>query len=194
MSKYYSVAIGRNPGIYLTWNEAKKEVIGFPKAIYKSFKTLNEAEDFLQNNKFKLINTNDKFIIYTDGSYDHKTNTCGYGVIIFTTEDVKHTIYGRILEPKITNNVAELYAIYIGLLTVPKEDVVIHTDSMYAIGALTTFKTSINEELINSIKDLMKNRSVEFVHVRGHMGNKYNEEVDQLANQGRLTKEKIVFN
>ena len=27
---YYAVRIGRNPGIYTTWDECKKEVIGLP--------------------------------------------------------------------------------------------------------------------------------------------------------------------
>lgn len=45
--KYYAVKAGKKPGIYLTWDECKAMVHGFPGAIYKSFKTREEAEEFL---------------------------------------------------------------------------------------------------------------------------------------------------
>lgn len=44
--KYYAVKIGRTPGIYMTWDECKSQVDKFPGAIYKSFKTLEEAQKF----------------------------------------------------------------------------------------------------------------------------------------------------
>lgn len=44
--KYYAVKIGKEPGIYNTWDECKEQVNKFPGAIYKSFKTLEEAEKF----------------------------------------------------------------------------------------------------------------------------------------------------
>ena len=44
--KYYAVRIGREPGIYLTWDDCKAQVDKFPGAIYKSFKTMEEAEKF----------------------------------------------------------------------------------------------------------------------------------------------------
>lgn len=44
--KYYAVRIGRVPGIYQTWDECKSQVDKFPGAIYKSFKTIQEAEKF----------------------------------------------------------------------------------------------------------------------------------------------------
>ena len=44
--KYYAVAVGKKPGIYTKWDECKAMVHGFPGAVYKSFKTLEEAETF----------------------------------------------------------------------------------------------------------------------------------------------------
>ena len=45
-SKFYAVKKGKIPGIYNSWDECKKMVDGFPGAVYKSFKTLEEAKDF----------------------------------------------------------------------------------------------------------------------------------------------------
>ena len=46
-SKFYAVKKGKIPGIYNSWDDCKKMVDGFPGAVYKSFKTLEEAEAFV---------------------------------------------------------------------------------------------------------------------------------------------------
>ena len=45
--KYYAVKKGRNPGIYESWDLCLKEVKGYSGAIYKSFKTLDQARNFM---------------------------------------------------------------------------------------------------------------------------------------------------
>ena len=86
--KYYAVYKGKSgaPKIYTSWDECKKEVIGFKGAIYKSFKTEEEAIDFIAvNSKCKNININNQcknnsedsntieevtgLCIYVDGSF-----------------------------------------------------------------------------------------------------------------------------
>jgi ribonuclease HI len=42
--KYYVVWEGRIPGIYDTWEMCKKQIEGFPEAIYKSFRSKDLAE------------------------------------------------------------------------------------------------------------------------------------------------------
>lgn len=44
MAKSYVVWKGRTPGIYDTWDEAKAQVDRFPDAMFKSFRTREEAE------------------------------------------------------------------------------------------------------------------------------------------------------
>lgn len=44
--KFYAVQSGRVPGVYLTWEECKKQVDGFSGAVFKSFPTKEEAERF----------------------------------------------------------------------------------------------------------------------------------------------------
>lgn len=50
-SKYYAVKKGKVPGIYLNWNDCKAMVDGYPGAVYKSFKTIEEAENLLTERK-----------------------------------------------------------------------------------------------------------------------------------------------
>jgi ribonuclease HI len=49
--QYYAVRIGREPGIYLTWEECKAQVDGYAKAQYKGFGSLEEARAYLGNVK-----------------------------------------------------------------------------------------------------------------------------------------------
>ena len=44
--KYYAVKQGRKPGVYETWDECKEQVDGYSGAIYKSFKSRIDAEEF----------------------------------------------------------------------------------------------------------------------------------------------------
>ena len=42
--KFYVVAIGRNPGIYLTWPECQEQVLGYPKTQFAAFEeTMDKA-------------------------------------------------------------------------------------------------------------------------------------------------------
>lgn len=45
--KYYAVRSGREPGIYLTWEECKAQVDGYPNAEHKGFSALRDAEVYL---------------------------------------------------------------------------------------------------------------------------------------------------
>ena len=47
--KYYAVKKGKTTGIYRTWEECRTSVEGVSGAVYKSFKTLSEAEAFMGN-------------------------------------------------------------------------------------------------------------------------------------------------
>ncbi len=46
-SKFYAVKKGRKPGVYYSWDICKKMVDGYPGAVYKSFKTMEEAKAFI---------------------------------------------------------------------------------------------------------------------------------------------------
>ncbi len=43
-SKFYVVWNGHSPGIYTSWDECQKNIVGVSNVRYKGFKTLNEAE------------------------------------------------------------------------------------------------------------------------------------------------------
>lgn len=68
--KYYAVKEGLSRGIFLTWEECKASVSGYSGAVYKSFKTRQEAEAFLGIGQADVCKTEDCVKIYVDGSYN----------------------------------------------------------------------------------------------------------------------------
>lgn len=205
--KYYAVVSGRTPGIYTDWPTTESMVKGYPGAIYKGFRSRQEAEAFIQSSTAGITATQHqqphtlpligKTIIYTDGSF--ADNACGFGIVILTSNNDKLTAYGRVpLDP--TNNVAELYAIYVALSLV-KGDVVLHTDSRYAISCLTTYVHDwikngwngvANRNVIEGAFAQMQERNVSFQYVPAHTGIELNEEADRLANTGRMGTESLI--
>lgn len=61
--KYYAVRIGREPGIYNTWEECLKQVNEFKGAKYKKFKIETEAQNYISSSEFPILsNINDNKI------------------------------------------------------------------------------------------------------------------------------------
>ena len=47
MAKFYAVRVGNSPGIFTSWDECKASVEGYPGAKYKSFSTMEQAEEYI---------------------------------------------------------------------------------------------------------------------------------------------------
>lgn len=109
--KYYAVAVGKTPGIYLTWDDCKAQTDGFSGAVYKGFNDINEAEDFLgaasekrdvkesgtgkatpanidDDKESQSVSTDTRLVAYVDGSYDHQTLRYAYGCAIVLPDEV----------------------------------------------------------------------------------------------------------
>ena len=85
--KFYAVRQGRKIGMFLTWDECKKQVMGYPGAIYKSFGTEEEAKEYLGI----AVAADDMqggdpsagaVEIYVDGSYHAGTKEFSYGMVV----------------------------------------------------------------------------------------------------------------
>lgn len=70
--KYYVVWNGREPGIYRTWEDCQQQVVGFPAAVYKSFKTEAEAKRAFESPATNYVNVPVCKTTTTKG--DKKTN------------------------------------------------------------------------------------------------------------------------
>ena len=193
--KYYVVKVGKTPGIYLTWNDCKAMVDGYPGAVYKGFENLLDAENFLHGtqavNAVPIKQELPKNYAFVDGSFCETTGTYGYGGFL-VADGRKMVLQGSGNEEEMASmrNVAgEILgsqaamekAIELGLpeLTIFYDYMGIE---MWATGAWKRNKkgTVSYYEYVQQIKDKIR---ISFVKVKGHSGIEGNEEADKLAKE-----------
>lgn len=139
-NSFYAVLVGRQPGIYTNWDDAKAQVEGFSGAKHQKFKTEEEAIaymsptvegdksiDYSKEPEVTLDSVQagidsrllfagiDGPIAYVDGSYDSKSQQYAYGVVIIpdATKDEEIHLSGKGDDPMFVsqNNVAgEMHA------------------------------------------------------------------------------------
>ena len=121
-------------------------------------------------------------ILYTDGSCIGNPGPGGWASIIIIN-DVKTTLSGS--DEETTNNKMEITAVIKGLEQFPENSSVkIFTDSEYVINTMTkNWKRNTNLDLWNRLDSLVINRTIEWNWVKGHSGNKLNDEADLIANR-----------
>ena len=136
----------------------------------------------------------EEVIIYTDGACSGNPGPGGWGTILMY-KDNKKEISGGMTDT--TNNVMELIAVIEGLklLKFPCK-VKLYSDSAYVVNAFNekwiygwlkngwrnSSKEPVkNKELWQELYHLTKVHEVEFIKVKGHADNEYNNRCDELA-------------
>ncbi len=190
---YYAVKNGRKTGIFESWEECSAQIKGFSGALFKKFKNYNDALLFMENSKTvdNVVEDLKGLHAYIDGSFSQTKQETGYGVVIILDEEVIHTIKGSSKKYVEMRNVAgELFAASIAVKwAVDKgyKEITLHHDySGIAAWAENKWKTkqegTINyKNYMDSLKDKIK---VNFIKVKGHSGDKYNDMADKLAKEG----------
>lgn len=203
--KYYAVKKGKTPGVYLTWEDCKAQVEGFSGAEYKGFPTEEEALAYAgiersckeaagekaggrKEGERPSLETGEA-VAYVDGSYNVETGEYSCGVVFMTREEEIHIAErGESEELASMRNVAgeimgaELAmkrAVGMGL----KKLRIYHDYEGIAAWCLGRWKT--NKEgtrayraYFDSIRDRIE---IQFVKVKGHSGDAYNDLADELA-------------
>lgn len=202
--KYYAVYKGKSgaPKIYTSWDECKKDVIGFKGAIYKSFTTEEDAINFLALSSGIKVNIEGKkdvdnydelgLLIYVDGSFAVDKGNYSYGLVAVKDGEIIYedkglgndkdaiplrNVSGEVLGAKM----AIEYAIENGF----KEVTIAYDYNGIECWALGTWKRNnrITSEYNEFMQDKMKKIKVKFKKIKGHSGNKYNDLADKLAKQ-----------
>lgn len=142
----------------------------------------------------------EEVIIYTDGACSGNPGPGGWGSILMYKDNVKE-ISGALNDT--TNNVMELTAVIEALKLLKfKCNVKLYSDSAYVVNAFNQkwiygwlkngWKNSNkepvkNKELWEELYSLTKVHNVEFIKVKGHADNKYNNRCDEMARNAIAT-------
>lgn len=199
--KFYAVKVGHIPGIYKTWDACKKQVDGFSGAIYKSFKTLAEAECFMGGSvestaeirsEDSLEPKNEEGLIaYVDGSYNIATGEFSYGaVLIHEDQEVHLSQKVEDSELALMRNVAgEIKgaeaAMQYALDHKIRKVTIYHDYEGIARWCQGDWKA--NKEGTIAYRDFYieasKQLNISFIKVKGHSNDHYNDLADALAKQ-----------
>jgi ribonuclease HI len=141
-------------------------------------------------------------IMYTDGSSRGNPGPGGYGVILMAANKAKELSQGF---RKTTNNRMELMAVIAGLEAMkrPGLTITIYSDSQYVVKAIkegwlnkwmaTNFSGGKkNKDLWVKFYNLSKQHTLQFVWVKGHADNPYNNRCDELATSAADGKNLLV--
>ena len=137
---------------------------------------------------------NKEVIIYTDGACSGNPGPGGWGTILMY-KDSKKEISGY--KKDTTNNVMEITAVIEGLKLLKEPcKVQIYSDSAYVVNAFNQhwIENWIKKNWQNSKKEPVKNKELwlelyalvkqheaEFIKVKGHSDNEFNNRCDELA-------------
>ena len=209
--KFYAVKQGRKTGMFLTWDDCKKQVMGYPGAIYKSFGTKEEAEAYLgvtgaqtdqkdreagitrsvSSGNNKSENTENAVEIYVDGSYHAATKEFSYGMVVLV-DGKEEKFSQKMTDPELAQmrNVAgeikgsEAAMQYALDHKIPS--IIIYHDYQ-GIASWCNGDWKANKPGTIAYRDFYREASrkikIQFRKVKGHSNDKYNDMVDQLAKE-----------
>ncbi|MEN9946819.1 MAG: hypothetical protein RLZZ293_1205 [Pseudomonadota bacterium] len=130
-----------------------------------------------------------QLIIYTDGACKGNPGVGGWGAVLIYGDVIKK-VNGK--QPLTTNNRMELTAVIEALKILKRScQITIFTDSQYVKNGMTNWieawiaknwKNVKNVDLWQELYKLVQQHQVTWQWVRGHSGDYYNEQADQLAN------------
>ena len=136
--------------------------------------------------------------IYCDGAALNngcKNSIASYGIVMLLIESeniIGWKQYSGLCDPvNSTNNYAEITAALVGLKKITDKTipVKVYSDSQYLVQTINSnWNINANKELWEKLfEEIRTFDSVEFIKVKGHSGNKYNEIADNLANKEAIS-------
>lgn len=200
-----------NGVIYRTWDQCKRQVIGHKGAIYKSFTSEEEAINFIKihgidykqdNEDIQSIDSDvtdssdmdlaegDIVDIYVDGSYNISTHSYSYGMVVVSNNNVIHKDNGVGEDERASamRNVAgevlgSLNAVKYAIENKYKEANIFFDYQGIQSWALGTWKRNnyLTQDYHKEMQELMKKIKINFIKVKGHSGDLYNDMADRLA-------------
>ena len=198
--KIYAVKKGKTTGIFMTWEDCKAQVDGFPGAEYKSFADASDAMAYLgiaDTSNTEAVGTEhfpEGVRAYVDGSYDISSGRFSCGVVMVRTDAAGNVKTCELSEAyddpeaaKQRNVAGEIMGSKTAIdfcLTHGIDAVTIYHDyegiGKWADG-LWKAKNPLTQKYREYVAKARTRMDIDFAKVKAHAGNKYNELADKLA-------------
>lgn len=197
-NKYYAVRKGITTGIFEKWADCQAATAGYSNAEFKSFSTLEEAENYLNNVTTPMVDPKvdaeklnpAQIIAYVDGSYDDRLKKYSFGCVILTPsgETIKEHGNGDNPESLAIRNVAgemlgTMYAVK-WAITNGYSEIEIRYDYEGIAKWITgewKAKNELTKKYVVAMNEWKKSIQISFYKVVAHSNNKYNDMADALA-------------
>lgn len=190
--KYYAVRKGRKTGVFETWNECKAAVSGFSGAAYKSFTNREEAMDFVTADSKADEDRDEKqseAFAYVDGSYDDTTKSYSYGMVMMVKDDELH--FNKKFEKDDMSDMRNVAGEIQGSMAAMQyclDNKIKSISIFYDYEGIEKWcngdwkaKKEGTQKYVEFYKNASKYVDVDFIKVKGHSGDKYNDMADELA-------------
>ena len=207
MKRYYSVRRGKSVGIFTSWERCKEATQGYPGAEFKGFATRREAEIYLGYPEIEYMCDTIEFlpeelnfcneplelVAYVDGSYSKEISKDKYGsgIVLIHSDNKQERISLTGTEGIELNNVAGELAASMYAMQKAKEygynKLVLYYD--YAgIGNWCNKTWTAKNKYVKQYVEFYETKikpyiDVEFVKIKSHSKNTYNDMADYLAKQ-----------
>lgn len=191
--KYYAVRVGRKTGVFTTWDECKSAVSRFSGAAYKSFTNKDDAIDFVNGSVKKADDEEDEkqseAFAYVDGSYDDTTKSYSYGMVMMHGEEELH--FFKKFEKDDMSDMRNVAGEIEGSMAAMKYCMDHNIKSIsifYDYEGIEKWcngdwkaKKEGTKRYVKFYEDASRHVDVDFIKVKGHSGDKYNDLADELA-------------
>lgn len=206
-TNYYAVKKGHKTGVFESWEECQSAIRGFSSPEFKKFITIEEANAYLEDKNIYMEqienDLKDGYVVaYTDGSFNSSTNEFSYGICIFDLDKNETNLcskisYEQFLESR--NIAGEVFGVLTALdwaVSNGYEKIKIYHD-LEGISKWASGEYTANSKIAKYFVEILSKRfndyiKYEFVKVKGHSNNPYNEKADKLAASAFAGENKVI--
>lgn len=195
--KVYAVKRGKITGIFKTWEECRDSVDGYPKAEYKGFSSMEEAQAYLriaeQPEGDEELPKAGWLLAYVDGSYEDSLKKYAFGCVFLLPDGHIYVQYGNgdreqsLQHRNVTGEMlGAMYAVKIAMVN-GFRGVEIRYDyqgiEKWVTGEWRS-KTELTQKYTQAMRDWSRSIEIKFRKVEAHANIRYNELADRLAKRG----------
>lgn len=199
--KVYAVKKGRETGVFKCWDECRASVEGYPKAEYKGFSSMEEAQVYLgidvppqaEELPEKDLPEAGWLLAYVDGSYEDSLQKYAFGCVFLLPDGHIYVQYGNgnreqsLQHRNVTGEMlGAMYAVKVAMVN-GFHGIEIRYDyqgiEKWVTGEWRT-RTELTQKYAEAMQDWGRSIEIRFRKVAAHSNVKYNELADRLAKRG----------